>query len=77
MILVVVWSFGAFSFFMVPYYLNTIEGPNFYILSIATSIAEIFAATLSLYLTNRYDSARVVSTTAWISAVGAVFILIL
>ena len=42
-IMMVVWSFGSFGYFMIPYYLETLNG-NVFVFVIATALAEILAA---------------------------------
>lgn len=47
----VVWSFGSFAFFLVPYYLQSIKGAGIYTLSYATEIAEFLASILCIFVT--------------------------
>lgn len=48
-IMVVIWSFGSFAFFLVPYYLNTMKA-NIYYLSMATECGEFVASVICLFI---------------------------
>ena len=50
-LMVVIWSFGAFSFFVVPFYIGTLP-LNIYMMSTATAIGEIIASVICLFITH-------------------------
>jgi Na+/melibiose symporter-like transporter len=45
----VIWSFGSFAFFLIPFYLNRMQA-NIYHLSLATEGAEFFASIACLFI---------------------------
>jgi len=55
--MLIVWSFCTFSFFIVPYYLDTLPG-NLFLMSAAIACAELLANTICLITTNRYDTRK-------------------
>ena len=48
-VMTVVWSFGSFAFFLVPFYLNSMKA-NIYYLSLATELAELIASVICLFI---------------------------
>ena len=46
----IIWSFGSFAFFLVPYYLQDIKGANIYDLSLGTEIAEFLASIICMFI---------------------------
>jgi hypothetical protein len=48
--MLIIWSFGSFSFFLVPFYLESIEA-NFYALSLASEVSEILGSIICLGIT--------------------------
>lgn len=54
-VMVIIWSFCTFSFFVVPFYLETIPG-NLFLMSTSTGIAEILASLICLTISHRFDS---------------------
>ena len=54
-VMMVIWSFGSFAFFMVPYYLSSIKNTDIYLMSIATELAEFLASVLCVYITRIMD----------------------
>lgn len=75
-LMIIVWSFCTFSFFVVPYYLDTIPG-NLFLMSTSTAVAEILASLICLAVTGRYDTRKTVAFFALISCVGTVGIILL
>ena len=53
----IIWSFGSFAFFMVPYYLDSMKA-NFFILSLASETAEFFGSVLCLVIAAYMDLRR-------------------
>ena len=53
----VIWSFGSFSFFMVPYYLDSMKA-NFFMLSLASEIAEFLGSVVCLFISAYMDLRR-------------------
>ena len=76
LLMIVVWSFCTFSFFVVPYYLDTIPG-NLYLMSTSTAIAEILASIICLAITGKFDARKLVAFMAFISCIGTVGIILL
>ena len=54
LVMMVIWSFGSFSFFLVPYYLQSVEA-DIYDLSLATELAEFLASLICVYITRIMD----------------------
>ena len=74
--MIIIWSFCTFSFFIVPYYLDTIPG-NLYLMSSSTAIAEILASIICLMITGRYDTRKEVAFMAFVSCIGTIGIILL
>lgn len=53
-IMMIVWSFGSFAFFMVPFYLKNIKANIFY-LSLATEFAELLASVVCAFISRIMD----------------------
>ena len=49
LIMMIIWSFGSFAFFMVPFYLKNVKG-NIYYLSFATEFAEFLASVICFFI---------------------------
>lgn len=47
----VIWSFGSFAFFLIPFYLGTIKFGNVYSMSLAIETAELMASFVCLFIT--------------------------
>ena len=51
-VMVVVWSFGSFAFFLVPFYLGKVSADaDIYVMSLATEFAEFFASVVVIFIT--------------------------
>jgi len=71
-IMVIIWSFGSFAFFLVPFYLQEIKA-DIYMLSYATEIAEFLASVICLFITRIMDLKKAMflfCTLVCISSVG-------
>ena len=53
-LMTIIWSFGTFSFFMLPNYLTLMKG-NVYILQLASELGEFFANFFALFLARLVD----------------------
>ena len=73
--MVVIWSFCAFAFFLVPFYLATLEAKNMFLLSLACAVAEIIAAVICLAFVNGRDLRRMLSLFYFITCIGALIIM--
>lgn len=49
-IMVIIWSFCAFAFFLVPFYMSVLETSNMFLISLALALAEIIASVICLSL---------------------------
>ena len=74
--MMIIWSFCSFSFFLVPYYLDTIPG-NLYLMSSATAIGEIIASIICLTITHRFETRKSVSFFAFVSLIATIAIVML
>ena len=75
-LMIVIWSFCTFSFYLVPYYLDTIPG-NLFLMSTSTAVAEILASIISLVIANRFETRRSIAVFALISCVSTIGIILL
>jgi hypothetical protein len=75
-LMIIVWSFCTFSFFVVPYYLDTIPG-NLFLMSSATAVAEIIASIICLLATHKYDTRKTVAFFSFVSCVATIGIITL
>lgn len=69
--MVVIWSFGAFSFFIIPYYIGT-TSLNIYAMSTATGIGEILASCISLFLVHGKDKRMMIAIFLFITCISSV-----
>jgi hypothetical protein len=74
--MIIIWSFCTFSFYLVPYYLDTLPG-NLFLLSSSTAIAEIVASVVSLLITNRFETKKSIALFAFISCFSTIGIILL
>jgi len=74
--MIIIWSFCTFSFYLVPYYLDTLPG-NLFLLSSSTAMAEIIASFISLAITNKYETRKSISLFAIISCFSTIGIILL
>lgn len=74
--MIVIWSFCTFSFYLVPYYLDTIPG-NLFLMSSSTAIAEILASIISLLIANRFETRKSIAMFAFVSCISTIAIILL
>lgn len=74
--MIVIWSFCSFSFFLVPYYLDTIPG-NLYLMSSSTAIAEILSSVICLTITHKFETKKSVAFFAFMSLIATIGIILL
>lgn len=74
--MIVIWSFCSFSFFLVPYYLDTIPG-NLYLMSSSTAIAEILSSVICLTITHKFETKKSVAFFAFVSLIATIGIILL
>lgn len=74
--MVVIWSFCSFSFFLVPYYLDTIPS-NLFLMSSATAIAEILSSIICLSITHKYETRKSIAFFAFVSCCATIGIILL
>ena len=67
----VIWSFGSFSFFMVPYYLDSMSA-NFFYLSLASEVSEFIGTVLTLVMSSCMDLRRALFLFQSLVALGAI-----
>lgn len=72
-LLMTIWSYGAFSFFLIPYYLATVKS-NVFLMSTATAVAEIVASGICWFITECLQIKSALSIFSFISCVSAVAI---
>lgn len=70
LLLMTIWSYGAFSFFLVPYYLATIKA-NVFLMSTMTAIAEIVASGICWFITSCMPIKKALSLFSFITFVSA------
>mmetsp|Transcript_14781 Transcript_14781/g.25151 ORF Transcript_14781/g.25151 Transcript_14781/m.25151 type:complete len:441 (-) Transcript_14781:54-1376(-) len=73
-IMMVVWSFGSFAFFMVPFYLKNVKA-NIYYLSLATELAEFLATATCAIISKYMDLKRALFYSCTLIAAGAFFMI--
>lgn len=75
-LMVIVWSFGAFSFFIIPFYIGTTD-LNIYAMNTATAVGEIFASLISLFLVHGRDKRYMIALFLVITCVSSVGLMLL
>ena len=70
-----VWSFGTFSFFLVPFYLSTIKA-NVYHLSLSVEFAEFMSSVVCIFITRLMPLKRALVIFATLVCVGSVCLLL-
>ena len=66
-----IWSYGAVSFFLIPYYLATVKS-NVFLMSTATAIAEIVASGICWFITDCLQIKSALSIFSFVTCVSAV-----
>jgi hypothetical protein len=74
--MVVIWSFGAFSFFVVPFYIGTLP-LNIYMMSTATAVGEIISSIICLFVTHDRDKRKSISIFMFITSFSSVGLILL
>ena len=74
-IMMVVWSFGSWAFFVVPFYLAEIKG-NMFLMSLMTALAEIVATFICMFAIHGRDLRKALALFCGISAVGSLAVII-
>jgi hypothetical protein len=72
----ITWSFSAFAFFLVPFYLTTLESNNMFLLSTSLAIAEIISSIICLTLIHGRDLRKVLSFFCALTCFGTVGVMI-
>ena len=75
-IMVIIWSFCAFAFFLVPFYLSALNEQNMFLMSLALAIAEIISSIICLYFIHGKDLRRQLSLYYLLTCIGAAFIMV-
>lgn len=75
--MVIIWSFCAFAFFLVPFYLSaSLDQENMFLMSLTIAIAEIISSFICLYLIKGKDMRRQLSLYYALTCIGAVVIMV-
>lgn len=59
-IMMLIWSFGSFSFFLIPFYLSSIPA-DFFVLSFSSEVAEYLGSIICLFITRCVRLERAIS----------------
>lgn len=74
--MIIIWSFGAFGSFLIPYYLTTLDG-NVFVISIFSSLAEVIASIVCGTITRFYDLKKILIFFCMFSFVAAFLLVFL
>jgi len=74
-IMMIVWSFSAFSFFLVPFYIATIPS-NIFLMSTCTAVAEIIASVICLTVTHNMDKKKSLIVFCAMSCLGTIGVML-
>ena len=75
-IMVIIWSFCAFAFFLVPFYLSALDEQNMFLMSLAIAIAEIISSVICLVFIEGRDLRKQLSLYYFLTCLGAVSIML-
>lgn len=75
-LMMVIWSFCSFSFFLIPYYLDTIPG-NLFLMSSATAVAEILSSLICLFITHNIEIRKSIAFFCLVSCSATIAIILL
>ena len=67
----IVWSFGSFAFFLVPYYLSQMKA-NIYYLSLATEVAELLGSVICIFIARMIDLRRALFICCMVVTAGCI-----
>jgi hypothetical protein len=70
LLMVVIWAFASFAFFMVPFYIGTLDF-NIYLMSTATAFGEVLSSVICLLVTHHIDKKKSISFFTGISCLGS------
>lgn len=70
-IMAIVWSFGSFAFFLVPYYLNQMKA-NIYYLSLAIECGEFLGSVICVFIARLIDLRRALFICCMIITLGCI-----
>ena len=73
--MVTIWSFCAFAFFLVPFYMSVLDTDNMFIMSLALALAEIISSVICISFIHGRDLRRLLSFYYLITCLGALFIM--
>ena len=68
--MVIIWAFASFAFFMVPFYIGTLDF-NIYLMSTSTAFGEVLSSVICLLVTHNIDKKKSISFFTAISFLGA------
>jgi hypothetical protein len=68
--MMIIWSFGSFAFFMIPFYLKNVKA-DIYQLSLATEFAEFMASVVCFIVQERVDLKRALLSFCSLIALGS------
>jgi len=68
--MIVIWSFGTFAFFMVPYYLGSIKA-DFYLLNLSSEMGEFIGVAVTFPIASKMHLGKALFIFQGIVAVGA------
>jgi hypothetical protein len=68
--MVIIWAFASFAFFMVPFYIGTLDF-NIYLMSTSTAFGEVLSSVICLLVTHKIDKKKSISFFTAISFLGA------
>jgi len=71
--MVVIWACASFAFFMVPFYIGTLDY-NIYLMSTATALGEVISSVICLIVTHKIDKKKSISFFTAISCLGSLAI---
>ena len=72
----VIWSFGSFAFFLIPFYLGAIQFGNVYTMSLAIEAAELMASFVCLFITKLMSLKNALLMSCLFVCTGAVMLLL-
>jgi len=70
-ILLLVWSYTAFAWYLVPFYIGTIPS-NMFLLMLCVAIAEIMGSLLCLFIVQRFDKKRALQVCCAVSCISCI-----
>jgi hypothetical protein len=74
-VMVIIWSFCSFAFFLVPFYLATLDEKNMFLMSLALAIAEVLSSIICLTFVHGRDLKYMLSLFYLLTCIGALVIM--